>query len=167
MRARATAAAGVHGGGDDNGGPFPGGQGDAGTGGGSGSVTLGQAGILNSVDIQTGGANYAGPTGVVDAPLQNTYTADGTWTDANSQSQPIINTTNNTVHIDNHSFETGMACTLDSQTLDGTAVAPTGLAHNGSYFAIRVGKDELAKETSSGKANKDTRKNTNKDKTHS
>ena len=130
-----------------------------GTGGGSGSVTLGQAGILNSVDIQTGGANYAGPTGVVDAPLQNTYTADGTWTDANSQSQPIINTTNNTVHIDNHSFETGMACTLDSQTLDGTAVAPTGLAHNGSYFAIRVSKDELALATTSGNANTDTRIN--------
>ena len=125
----------------------------SGTGGGAASTTLGQGGILNSVAIQTGGANYAGPTGVVDAPAQNTYTADGTYLDANNATLNVVDTTANTIRIENHSFETGMACTLDSQTLDAAATAPGGLAHAGSYFVIRVSKDFIKLATTLGNAN--------------
>ena len=127
-----------------------------GTGGGAASATLGQAGIVNNVSIQAGGANYSGPTGVVDPPQQNIYVGDGTYNDANNVQQNTVDVTNNTIRIENHSFETGMACTLDSQTQNAAATAPGGLAHNGSYFAIRVDKDFVKLATSLVNANAGT-----------
>ena len=49
-----------------------------------------------------------------------------------------------------------MACTLDSQTIDPAATAPGGLAHNGSYFVIRVDKDFVQLATTLGNANSGT-----------
>ena len=128
----------------------------SGTGGGAASTTLGQAATVIAVGIQAGGANYAGPTGVVDAPAQNIYVADGTYSDANGVTQNVVDTTANTIRIQNHSFETGMACTLDSQTQDAAATAPGGLAHNGSYFVIRVDKDIVKLATNLTNANNGT-----------
>ena len=127
--------------------------GGGGTGGGGGTAVLATFGILNSVDIQAGGTGYTGPTGVVDAPTQNTYTADASWTNSAGASLPVVDTTANTIHIDSHTFETGMACTLDSQTLDAASVAPGGLAHSGSYFVIRVDADTVQLATTANNAN--------------
>ena len=123
---------------------------------GTATATLGQAGVLQSITIQAGGSGYAGPTGTVAAPQQNQFQADASYTDANSVSQPVVSTANNTIYIPNHSFETGMEMTFDATTLDASAVAPTGLTTATTYYAIRVDKDLLKVATSLSNANNGT-----------
>ena len=123
---------------------------------GTATATLGQAGVLQSITIQAGGSGYAGPTGTVAAPQQNQFQADASYTDANSVSQPVVSTANNTIYIPNHSFETGMEMTFDATTLDAAAVAPTGLTTATTYYAIRVDKDLLKVASSLSNANNGT-----------
>ena len=127
-----------------------------GTGGGAASSTLGQAGVLNSVGIQTGGTNYTGPTGVVDLPAQQTFVGGSTYTDAQGATQNVVDTTADTIRIENHAFETGMQADYDATTLDAAATVPTGLTTGTTYYAIRVDKDKIKLATSLVNANAGT-----------
>ena len=128
----------------------------AGVGGGAASSTLGQAGVLNTVDIQTGGSGYTGPSGVVDLPAQQTFTAGTTYTDANGDVKNVVDTTANTIRIENHAFETGMQADYDATTLDPAATVIGGLTSGSTYYAIRVDKDIIKLATSESNANNGT-----------
>ena len=126
---------------------------------GDATSTLGQAGVLQSVTIQTGGTGYTTITATVAAPQQNQFQADANYTDANQATQPVVDTTANTIYLPNHSFETGMQMTFDASTLDATAVAPTGLTDGSTYYAIRVDKDLIKVASSLSNANAGTAEN--------
>ena len=128
----------------------------SGTGGGAATCNLGQAGIVNTFVIDTGGSNYSGPTCVIDLPAQQAFVGGGTWTDANLVTQPIVNTTDNSIRIENHAFETGMQADYDATTLDASAVAVGGLTTGTTYYAIRVDKDTIKLASSQGNANANT-----------
>jgi len=129
----------------------------AGVGGGAASSTLGQAGILNSVGIQTGGTGYTGPTGVVDLPAQQTFVAGTTYTDAaTGNTLNVVDTTANTIRVENHAFETGMQADYDATTLDATATAIGGLTTGTTYYAIRIDKDLIKLASSLSNANAGT-----------
>jgi hypothetical protein len=126
----------------------------SGTGGGAATTTLGQAAIINSLDIQSGGTGYAGPTAVVDLPAQQTFTGGGTYTEIGTGTVfPIVDTTANTIYIENHAFETGMQADYDATTLDPAATVVGGLTSGTSYFAIRVDKDKIKLASSLANAN--------------
>ena len=123
---------------------------------GDATATLGQAGVLQNITIQTGGTGYSTISATVSAPQQNQFTGDATYTDAANVSQPVVDTTADTIYVPNHSFETGMEMTFDATTLDATAVAPTGLTTATTYYAIRVDKDLIKVATSLSNANAGT-----------
>ena len=129
----------------------------SGTGGGAATTTLGQAAIINSLDIQSGGTGYAGPTAVIDLPAQQTFTGGGTYTEIGTGTVfPIVDTTANTIYIENHAFETGMQADYDATTLDAAATVVGGLTSGTSYFAIRVDKDKIKLAASLSDANAGT-----------
>ena len=128
----------------------------AGVGGGAASTVLGQAGVLNFVDIQTGGSGYSGPTGIVDLPAQQTFVGGTTYTDVDGNTLNVVDTTANTIRIENHAFETGMQADYDATTLDATATAVGGLTTGTTYYAIRVDKDKIQLASSVANANNGT-----------
>ena len=69
----------------------------SGSGNGSATANLGNAGKILSVEVVNGGTGYVGPTLTFDAPSQQSFTGGST----------IVDTTANTINIDNHTFETG------------------------------------------------------------
>ena len=111
-----------------------------------GSTNLGTASTLLSVDIITGGTNFAAPTGAVDPPPQNSFTADST----------TVDTSANTITITSHTFETGMEMTYDATSLDATAVAIGGLTTGSTYYAIRVDSNTIKVASSQANANAGT-----------
>ena len=128
----------------------------SGTGGGAATSNLGIAGILNSIVIDTGGSNYAGPIATIDAPYQNQFVGGGTYTDSNNQIAQTVDTTANTIRVENHSFETGMEANYDATTLDAGATAIGGLTTATTYYAIRVDKDLFKVATNLTNANNGT-----------
>ena len=125
----------------------------SGTGGGAATSTLGIAGVLNSLVIDTGGTGYAGPSATIDAPYQNVFVGGGTYTDSSGNIAQTVDTTANTVRVENHSFETGMEANYDATTLDATATAIGGLTSGTTYYAIRVDKDKFQLASSLANAN--------------
>jgi len=106
----------------------------SGTGAGSVQAQLGNAGRLVAVGVTNGGADYAGPTVILDPPPQNSFTASST----------TVSTADNTITITDHNFETGDLFTYDATTLDATATAIGGLTSGTStYCAIYIDDNTL------------------------
>ena len=121
---------------------------------GSATAVLASGGVVEKLTVQTGGSNYTTITAEVELPGQQVFTADSTYTDDNGDSQPVVDTTNNTIYLQNHPFETGDQMDLDSSTLDAAAVAPGGLTDGQSYYCIRQTDPNLVKVAlSEGAAN--------------
>ena len=75
---------------------------------GDATSTLGQVEVLQSVTIQTGGTGYTTISATVSAPQQNQFQADANYTNAANATLPVVDTTENTIYLNNHPFETGM-----------------------------------------------------------
>ena len=116
---------------------------------GSATAVLAAGGVVEKLTIQDGGTNYATITAVVELPGQQVFTADSTYDPGDGSSAPVVDTTNNTIYLQNHPFETGDQMDLDATTLDAAAVAPGGLTDGTSYYCIRQTDPNLVKVASS------------------
>ena len=118
----------------------------SGSGNGAATANLGNAGKILSVEVVNGGSGYTGPTLTFDPPAQQSFTGGST----------IVDTTTNTINIDNHTFETGDEMTYDATTLDATAVAIGGLTSGTTYYAIYVDANNIKVASSLSNANAGT-----------
>ena len=118
----------------------------SGSGNGAATANLGNAGKILSVDVVNGGSGYTGPTLTFDAPPQQSFTGGST----------VVDTTANSINIDNHTFETGDEMTYDATTLDATAVAVGGLTSGTTYYAIYVDANNIKVASSLSNANAGT-----------
>ena len=79
-----------------------------------GATAVASGGVVEKLTVQTGGSNYTTITAEVELPGQQVFTADSTYTDDNGDSQPVVDTLNNAIYLQNHPFETGDQMDLDS-----------------------------------------------------
>ena len=95
----------------------------------SAEAVLATGGRLESISVADQGSGYsASPTVAISAPPQMAFAAGST----------SIDLTTDAITVTDHPFETGDAVLFDSSTLDGSAVAPTGLTDQTTYYIIRV-----------------------------
>ena len=108
--------------------------------------------FIQSISIINGGTGYTSGTitVTVDDPPQNTFVADEVLNGV-----ATVDTTANTIKIDNHYFETGYQMTYDITTLDATATAIGGLSA-GTYYAIKVDENTIKVASSQSNANAGT-----------
>jgi len=121
----------------------------SGSGGGAATVSLGNAGKILSVDVVSGGADYAGPTITFDPPSQQSFSASSTTVITSGS-------TANQITVSDHTFETGDVMTYDATTLDATATAIGGLTSGNTYYAIYIDKDTIKVAASLSDANAGT-----------
>ena len=114
---------------------------------GTAEANLSTGGRLEAVTVGDGGSGYSGtPTVTVGAAPQIAFSADVT----------TVDTTANTITINAHPFETADQVTFDSSTIDASAVAPTGLTDQSTYYIIRVDADTIKVASSESNANNGT-----------
>ena len=108
--------------------------------------------FIQSISIINGGTGYTSGTitVTVDDPPQNTFVADEVLNGV-----ATVDTTANTIKIDNHYFETGYQMTYDITTLDASATAIGGLSA-GTYYAIKVDSNTIQVASSLSNANNGT-----------
>jgi len=118
------------------------------TGAAAGTAILATGGRLEAIEILAGGSNYTSGTvsATVSAPPQQAFAAGA----------DSVSTTDNTITITSHTFETGDQIAYDATTLDASATAIGGLTTATNYFAIRVDDNTIKVASSSSNANNGT-----------
>ena len=110
----------------------------------TGNAVLANGGRCESIDILDGGTGYsASPTVTISEAPQIAFSANNI----------AIIIADNTLTLTAHPFETGDAVLFDSSTIDATAVAPTGLTDQTTYYIIRVDNDTIKFAASLSDAN--------------
>ena len=110
----------------------------------TGNAVLANGGRCESIDILDGGTGYsASPTVTISEAPQIAFSANNI----------AIIIAADTITLTAHPFETGDAVLFDSSTIDASAVAPTGLTDQTTYYIIRVDNDTIKLAASLSDAN--------------